>query len=104
SWSAWEVFLAAVYGLPMSEAQRATFQAHTGRAAPNPAGYSEAVAIVGRQSGKSQVAAVLAAFEAALAGRQRGVYALLVAQDLRAAQRTLFGYACEPFDDVPMLS
>ena len=68
-----------------------------------PGGYSEAVAIVGRQSGKSRLAATLAAFEAALASRERGVYALLVAQDLRAAQRTLLLYAVEPFEEVPAL-
>jgi hypothetical protein len=50
-----------------------TFRAHTGRAAPLPGGYSEAVAIVDRQSGKSRIAGTLAAYEAALAGRERGV-------------------------------
>src|SRR5262249_4932222 len=54
-------------------------------------------------SGKSQIAGTLAAYEAALAGRERGVYALLVAQDLRASQRTLFGYATEPFREVQVL-
>jgi hypothetical protein len=39
--------LRAVYGLPMDEAQLASFRAHTGRAAPLPKGYAEAVAIVG---------------------------------------------------------
>jgi hypothetical protein len=103
-WSRWEAFSRAIYGLPMSESQREVFQAHTGRAAPKAGGYSEAVAVVGRQSGKSRLAGTLAAFEAALAGRERGIYALLVAQDLRASQRTLFGYATEPFREVPVLA
>ncbi len=103
-WRAWETFLRAVHGLVMSESDLETFRRYTGREKPNPDGYSEAVAIVGRQSGKSRIAATLAAFEAALAGRERGLYALLVAQDLRGAQRTLFGYATEPFDEVPALA
>jgi len=103
SWRAWQTFLRAVYGLPMSEADLETFRRHTGRSTPRPSGYSEAVAIVGRQSGKLRIAATLAAFEAALIGQERGLYALLIAQDMRAAQRTLFGYAVEPFEEVATL-
>jgi hypothetical protein len=58
TWSAWRSFLAAVYGLPMSEAELATFRGHTARSAPRPGGYSEAVAIVGTQSGKTRLAGV----------------------------------------------
>jgi hypothetical protein len=72
TWSAWRAFLAAVYGLPMAEAELEVFRAHTGRATPRPGGYGEAVAIVGRQSGKSQVAAALATFEAIRAPREPG--------------------------------
>jgi hypothetical protein len=106
TWSAWRAFLAAVYGLPMSKAMLATFRAHTGRSAPRAGGYSEAAAIVGRQSGKSEVAAALAVFEAISAAREPGrgeVYAVLVAQDARAALRTLFRYANTPFEAAPML-
>jgi hypothetical protein len=103
TWRPWVAFFRAVDGLPMTAAEIETFRRHTQRSAPAPGGYREAVAIVGRQSGKSRIAATLAAFEAALAGRERGLYALLVAQDLRGAQRTLFGYATEPFDEVPTL-
>ena len=31
TWSAWQAFLAAVYGLPMAEAELEVFRAHTGR-------------------------------------------------------------------------
>jgi hypothetical protein len=106
SWSAWEAFLSAVYGLPMSEAQLATLRAHTGRTAPREGGYAEAVAIVGRQSGKSEIAAALAVFEAISAQREPGrgeTYAGPVAQDARAALRTLFRYASTPFETSPLL-
>ncbi len=81
---------AAGYRLPMSEAKLETFPAHTGVRAPRPGGYSEAVAIVGRQSGKSQVAAMVAVFEAITATRAeaRVTWAVLVAQDQRSALRT----------------
>jgi hypothetical protein len=81
TWRAWETFLAAVYGLPMSEAEIETFRRHTGRSQPRPGGYSEAVAIVGRHSGKSQVAAMLVVYEAAMANGAPGaeLFALLIA-------------------------
>jgi phage terminase large subunit-like protein len=70
-----------------------------------PGGYRETVAIVGRQSGKTRVAAMVAVFEAITATEEAGaeLSALLVAQDHRAAPRTLFKYASAPFDLVPML-
>jgi hypothetical protein len=83
-----------------------TFRAHTGRMTPRAGGYSEAVAIVGRQAGKSEISAALAVFEAISAPKQPGrseTYALLVAQDARAALRTLFKYAGAPFTVAPML-
>jgi hypothetical protein len=100
TWSAWRAFLASVYGLPMTEAELATFRAHTARAAPRPGGYSEAVAIVGRQSGKTRLAAAIATFEAISAEREPGsdLFAILVAQDQRAALRTSFRYASAPFE------
>jgi hypothetical protein len=50
--------------------------------------------ILGRQSGKSRIAATRAVFYAVTAGPEAaGTYALLVAQDARAALRTLFRYA-----------
>lgn len=100
-WSAWLTFLRATYGLPMVSADLEAFQRFTGRKEPNPDGYPEAVAIVGRQSGKSTIVAALASFTAATSAH-RGGYALCVAQDQRAAQRTLFAYASEPFHAVPV--
>lgn len=104
TWRAWLVFLRAAYGLPLEGDDLEIFRRHTGRAtyAPPPGGFPEVVCMVGRQSGKTRVAATVAAFEAVLAERDE-TYAVLVAQDHRAALRTLFGYARAPFETVPVL-
>ena len=89
TWNSWRAFLAAVYGLPMSEAELETFRAHTGVRTPRPGGYAETVAVTGRQSGKTRIAATLAVYEAITATLEGGteLSALLVAQDHRAALR-----------------
>lgn len=104
TWRPWLAFLRAVYGLPMDEADLELFRRHTGRQDPRPGGYPEAVVIVGVRSGKSRIAAAVATVEALAAAQrgERGVYVPLIAQDLRGAQRTLFGYVREAFE-VPLL-
>ncbi len=97
SWQPWLAFLRAFYGLPLSDDDLELFMTHTGREAPREGGYAEASVVTGRQSGKTQVAALAGVQEAAqavLAG-SRGVFVPLVAQDLRGAQRALFGYVRE---------
>lgn len=108
SWRAWLVFLRAAYGLPLEGEDLETFRRHTGRStySPPPGGFPEVVCIVGRQSGKTRIASTIAAFEAVLAEREPDrteLYALLVAQDHRAALRALFGYVRAPFENVPVL-
>jgi hypothetical protein len=103
---AWDTFLKALYGLEMDEHELALFRTHTERAAPRHGGYSEAVAIVGRQSGKTQTAGDILAYEAATAptdGSAEGTLALGVAQDYRGAMRSLLRYATTPFTRVAML-
>src|SRR5687768_12648927 len=62
SWSAWLTFLKATNGLPLTMEERTIYERHTGRGTYHPptGGFAESVAIVGVQSGKSQVAAILA--------------------------------------------
>jgi hypothetical protein len=100
-WRRWLVFLKATYGLEIDADERAIFEHHTAREYdPPPGGYPVVVAIVGRQSGKSRIGAVVVDFEAVRSRRERDgteLYALLVAQDHRAALRTAFGYAVAPF-------
>ena len=108
SWQSWIVFLKAAYGLPLSVSERAVFCRHTGRSEYRPprGGWAEVVAVVGRQSGKSRVAAILAGFEAVRVARERDgteLHAVLVGQDQRAALRVLFQYARAPFETVPAL-
>ena len=108
SWAAWVVFLKATYGLPLSVSEQAVFCQHTGRTTyqPPPGGWAEVACIVGRQSGKSRVAALIAGFEAVRATRERDgteTHALLVAQDQRAAMRVLLQYARAPFETVAAL-
>jgi hypothetical protein len=105
TWRSWLVFLKAVYGLDLDQDELAIFRSHTGRSKPSLQGYAEAVAIVGRQSGKTQLAATLAVYEAITApvASGRGTYAVLVSQDARAALRTLFRYAASPFEVSPIL-
>src|SRR5437870_13868677 len=62
TWAAWRVFLAAVFGLPMSDEQAAVYAKHTGRTTPPTAQAKEAWAICGRRAGKSRIAAVVATF------------------------------------------
>jgi hypothetical protein len=108
TWAPWLTFLDAVYGQPLDAAAEARFCRHTGRSryAPPPGGWREAVVITGRQSGKTRVAAALAVFEAITASREPDrteLYALMVAQDHRAALRVLLRYARAAFELVPLL-
>lgn len=106
TWQAWRTFLKALYGLPMDATDLARFQHHTGRQEPRPGGYPEAACIVGCQSGKSQIASLVGNYEAmsAVRGKQTGLYVTLLAQDLRGAQRALFGYVREAIHNSPLLS
>jgi hypothetical protein len=108
TWQSWLAFLGALYGLRLSKDAERRFCRHTGhsRYRPPPGGWLEAVCIVGRQAGKSIIAALVAAYEAisgqsAPDGTER--FALLVAQDHRAALRTLLRYAISPFEKAPLL-
>jgi hypothetical protein len=54
AWSAWRASGAALYGLPMSAAERAVYATATGRQEPPTARAREAWVICGRRSGKSR--------------------------------------------------
>lgn len=111
TWGRWLVFLKALYGLAMDEAEEAGFRLHTGRSfyAPPPGGWREAAAIVGRQAGKTRIAGTVMAYEAARAALESPspdgteLYAVGVAQDQRASIRTLHRYAVSPFELAPAL-
>jgi hypothetical protein len=106
TWCAWRVFLASLFGLPMSEADLELYRRHTGRSAPPTEPTSEAFAIVGRRGGKSRVAALIAVYLAcfrtyALAPGERGVV-MVIAADRRQA-RVILRYVVALLEGVPML-
>jgi len=104
TWKPWQTFLKALYGLEMDGADLELFRKHTGRQKPRKGGYMEAVAITGRQSGKTYIAGAVAVYEAsrALLVGERDVYIPLAAQDTRSSQRALFGYVSR-FAESPVL-
>jgi hypothetical protein len=61
SWDVWKAFLAGVFGLPMTAAQRALWEHLTQRPPPTSA-TRETVMICGRRSGKSRCAALIAVY------------------------------------------
>lgn len=106
SWRSWLAFLGGIYGLPLDSESAAVFEKCTGRAyAPPAGGWSEAALIVGRQAGKTKAAGLLVSYAAAFAPRctDGELYALLLAQDHRAAIRAAFSYVASLFEASPIL-
>ena len=62
SWQAWTAFLCALFALPMSDEQLATYQRFTGRTMPPSQPLNEAWLVCGRRAGKSYILAVIAVF------------------------------------------
>jgi hypothetical protein len=62
SWATWLVVLKAAFGLPLNDAERATFLKIAGDRPPPSRRVRELWAVVARRSGKSRVAAALAVF------------------------------------------
>jgi hypothetical protein len=62
TWNAWRVFLAALFGLPLTPDQLVLFKQFTGRTTPPTKPLQEAWLVVGRRGGKSFVLAVIAVF------------------------------------------
>lgn len=97
TWEPWKAFLAAIFGLPMTEAQRALFVAHTGREDIPTKPSQEAYMVVGRRGGKSRIAALIAVYIACfrdyapfLAPGERALVPVLAADKEQAA--IVFGY------------
>lgn len=108
SWAAWVAFLAALFGLPLDDAQLAIYQACTGRQEPPTETAREAWLVIGRRGGKSFVLALIAVFLAAfhdyrryLAPGERGVV-FIIATDRKQA-RIILRYIRALLTRVPML-
>lgn len=65
-WSRWQVFLRALFALPMTTEQAEVFRHHTGRSLAPSVPFTEALALAGRRSGKTRTAALVACYVAAL--------------------------------------
>jgi hypothetical protein len=108
TWSAWFVFLRALFGLPLAPHQLALFTECTGRTEAPTSAASEGWLICGRRSGKSFMLALCAVYLAAfhsyrqhLAPGERGVV-LVIASDRKQA-RVIFRYIRALLLGVPML-
>ena len=110
SWRAWEVFLAALFGLPLEgEDAAACYNHHTGRTLLQSGPAREAWVLVGRRGGKSAIAALVAVYLACfrdyskhLAPGEVGTLPLIAAD--RRQARTVMRYITGYLDNVPMLT
>ncbi len=64
SFAAWRALLAAFYGLPLDDAERAIVLALTGRESIPEGAFGELWQAIGRRGGKTQAAALIATYEA----------------------------------------
>src|SRR3954451_9821008 len=62
TWVVWRVFLAALFGLPMTPEQLVLYTKHTGRTVAPTNPRHEAWLCIGRRGGKSFILAVIAVF------------------------------------------
>lgn len=109
SFDAWFSFLAALFGLPMTDEQFAIYQKHTGRQERPTEAEQEAWLVIGRRGGKSFISALVAVFLACffdyqqyLAPGERGTV-MIVAADKRQA-RVILRYIRAMLTNIPMLS
>ena len=74
TWASWNVALRALYGIPLKDdSQRQLLLKCTGRSHETlPShGFSTALFLTGRRSGKSRIAATIGAYEALLGGHEK---------------------------------
>ena len=98
TWRSWEVFLAAVFGLPIAEgSDLELYRKCTERRSPPAEPFREVFCVSGRRSGKSRAAALCCVYQAIfqdwgkiLGAGERGK-ALIVATD-RAQAKVVHGY------------
>src|SRR5262245_22287319 len=109
SWSAWTVWLKALFALPMNDIELAIYRKCTGRSRPPSTEPKESATIVGRRGGKSKMAALVGAFIAAfisfklyLSTGERPLV-LILARD-REQAKVVFSYLTGIIRAVPALS
>ena len=108
SWAAWRALLAGFYGLPMDEAELELFRRITALPEPVHAALLELWLAVGRRGGKSQIAALVAVYEAAFKDYSDRLSpgevatVMVLAQDRKQA-RTVMRYVSGLLHSNPML-
>jgi hypothetical protein len=109
TWVVWRTFLAALFALPMTAEQMATYSECTGRTEAPKERSNEAWLVCGRRSGKSFVLALVAVFLATffnwrpcLSPGENG-FIIIIAADRKQAQ-TIFRYLKALLLEVPMLA
>lgn len=109
TYNAWFAFLAALFGLPMTDEQLAIYQKHTGRQEPPTAAAGEAWLVIGRRGGKSFVTSLVASFLACffdyrpyLSPGERGTV-MIIASDKKQA-RVILRYIGAMLDRIPLLA
>ncbi|GLS35365.1 hypothetical protein GCM10010869_09530 [Mesorhizobium tianshanense] len=109
TYTAWFSFLAALFALPLDDAQLRLYREHTGRSAPPEQASSEAWLIVGRRGGKSFMMALIAVYLACfrsyrehLAPGERATV-LVIAADRKQA-RIIVRYVRAMLEGIPLLA
>jgi hypothetical protein len=106
SWDGWRTLLIALCGEALTDSERVTFQALTGREREPGQRIEEAFLVIGRRSGKTRAAAVLASYLAGLVDYdlslgERAVVLVLSASIAQASRA--FDYIRAIFSAVPVL-
>lgn len=108
SFAAWRALLAGFYGLDLDDSELDTFKTLTGRENPPTGAHSELWLPIGRRGGKSQVAALLALYEALFKDHASKLSpgevatVMVIAADRKQA-RTVMRYISGLVDAIPML-
>ncbi len=109
TWRAWRAFLAALFGLPMTDGEADTFRHHTGRETVPTAPFREAALIVGRRGGKSRALALIATYLATfidyspfVAPGEAPTIAVIAAD--RKQARVILSYIVGLLHEVPLLA
>jgi hypothetical protein len=109
SWLAWRVFLAVLFGLPLTSEQLALYTKHTGRTAAPTSPLHEAWLCIGRRGGKSFILAVVAVFLACFRdwrpflGPGEIATVMIIARDRRQA-RVIKRFITGLLKSIPMLA
>jgi hypothetical protein len=109
TWQAWFSFIAALFGVPMTPKQLATFQDCTGRTEAPTEPFTEGWLICGRRAGKSFVLALIAVFLACFKsyseflGPGERATVMVIATDRRQA-RVIFRYIRGMISGTPLLA